>query len=183
MDFLYDWIKDIAVFMLLVSVIVNLLPKNHYEKYVRLFTGMVMIILLIKPLSTFLNLSDRLDTIFSLDVYKQELSEWEIDFQEMDASFEGQMMDGYKEQLQSQMSLILQEEGYALYDLEFDLCMDKENEDYGQLTYIKVYLEESTVPKIESPFFEEYESVENSRIKEKICEYYQLEKEQVEVYG
>ena len=190
MEILYEWIKDIAIYMLLVSVIVNLLPKNHYEKYVRLFTGMVMIILMIKPLSSFLNLQEQLDTFFSLDIYKQELRDVNMDFQEISNTYEDQMMEGYKEQIQSQLGLLLQEEGKSLEHVEFELCMEEGENNYGRIQSMKVYLtqeawieeENISVPSVESPFARTYEDLSNSRIREKICEYYQLEKEQVEIY-
>ena len=75
MDFLYDWVKNLAVFLIFISIIRNLLPKNHYEKYVKLFTGMLVILLVLQPLSGFLGAQDRIDTLFSLDLYSQEMEE------------------------------------------------------------------------------------------------------------
>lgn len=183
MTFFYDWIRNIAVFMILVSVIVNLLPKNHYEKYVRLFTGMVMIILLIKPVSTLFQLSDRLDRVFTLDIWKQELTGLELDFAGLSEELEDKRMETYGEQLKGQVAFLLEEEGVELVDLEYEICLEKEEENYGKITNMKVYLAKQGVSKVDSVFLKEYENAENSRIKERICEYYQLEREQVKVYG
>lgn len=183
METLYDWVQSIAVYMILVSVITNLLPKNHYEKYVRLFAGMVMIVLLLRPFSSLLQISNRLDRVFTLDIWKQELSSMEADFAGVGTELEDIRMESYGEELKRQVMYLLEEDGVEVEELEYEICMEAGDERYGQLTGIKIYLESRGDVKIESPFLKEYEETKNSRIKEKICEYYQLEREQVVVYG
>ncbi len=183
MVFLYTWIQDVAVYVILVSLITNLLPKNQYEKYVRLFTGMVLIILLMKPVSTFLKLSDDFDTFFSLDIYKQELKRWELDFGDWDEIYEYKMMEGYEIQVKQQLELLLQEENYELGSVEVEFEKDTKGESYGKIAGLKISLKDKGDLISDSPFSFSYENLETTRIKEKVCEYYQLEKEQVEIYG
>ena len=40
-----NWVKDIAFYMIFVTMVMNLLPDPKYEKYLRLFAGAVMILL------------------------------------------------------------------------------------------------------------------------------------------
>ena len=47
---LYQWLQDLAVYLILVSAILQALPQESYQKYIRFFSGLVLIILLMTPL-------------------------------------------------------------------------------------------------------------------------------------
>lgn len=49
-EFIYDWMENIAFYMVLMVAITQMIPGNEYKKYVKFFAGMILIILLIKPL-------------------------------------------------------------------------------------------------------------------------------------
>ena len=44
---LYAWIKNLAVFYLLFTMVLHLVPAGKYEKYVRFFMGLLLILILI----------------------------------------------------------------------------------------------------------------------------------------
>lgn len=50
MDNLIMTVKNICAFVLMITVVDNLLSSDVYKKYIRLFTGIVLIIMIIKPL-------------------------------------------------------------------------------------------------------------------------------------
>ena len=43
MEKLYDWVRQIAYVMVLISVIMQLAAGKQYQKYIRLYTGIVRI--------------------------------------------------------------------------------------------------------------------------------------------
>ena len=61
---LYQWLQDLAVYLILVSAILQALPQESYQKYIRFFSGLVLIILLMTPL---LRLTDMEDSFRSRD--------------------------------------------------------------------------------------------------------------------
>lgn len=50
MEYLSDYIKEILGFIVISRLIVNVLPDNKNVKYVKLFTGLVLTLLLISPI-------------------------------------------------------------------------------------------------------------------------------------
>ena len=44
-----EWLKSFVAFMLMVSVAMQMLPNQKYEQYVRLFTGFLLVILVLQP--------------------------------------------------------------------------------------------------------------------------------------
>ena len=41
MEILYGWVRNITGYFLFLAVLDNLIPEKKYEKYIRLFAGMV----------------------------------------------------------------------------------------------------------------------------------------------
>ena len=44
-----EWIKSFVGCLLMISVAMQMLPNSKYEQYVKLFTGLLMLVLLIQP--------------------------------------------------------------------------------------------------------------------------------------
>lgn len=39
MGYIYSWVKNLVCFYILLTVVLHLLPKENYQKYVRFFSG------------------------------------------------------------------------------------------------------------------------------------------------
>ncbi len=50
MQAVVDWIKSIAYYVIVISVFHGILPDNRYKKYVQLFTGLVLVLLILSPI-------------------------------------------------------------------------------------------------------------------------------------
>lgn len=46
----YDWMKNLAFFYILLTAVLHLVPEKKYERYVRFFMGLLLILLLLAPL-------------------------------------------------------------------------------------------------------------------------------------
>lgn len=50
LDAIYEWMKNIAFYLVVMTAVLEVLPGNGYQKYIRFFTGLVLILLVITPL-------------------------------------------------------------------------------------------------------------------------------------
>ena len=73
-----DCMEDLAVYLILVSAILQALPQESYQKYIRFFSGLVLIILLMTPL---LRLTDMEDS-FRSRVQEQNMEQESASFLE-----------------------------------------------------------------------------------------------------
>ena len=48
-EYLYEWLRNISYYLILVTAVTYVLPSNSYRKYIRLFTGLVLIMMLLTP--------------------------------------------------------------------------------------------------------------------------------------
>lgn len=86
MDILNDAIKNISVFIILTTLINNLLTESTYKKYIRFFTGMVLIAIIINPIIRLVSSGESIfdeirvnDLIIKSDELKDDLMLYEED--------------------------------------------------------------------------------------------------------
>lgn len=57
-DKIYEWVKDLSFYLVLVTALLQMLPDSDYRKYIRFFTGLVLIALLLTPILKTLHAGD-----------------------------------------------------------------------------------------------------------------------------
>ena len=76
---LYEWLKDISYYLILVTSVLYVLPSNSYRKYIRFFTGLVLILLLLNPILSLFGMKEYVggDLIKSFEEECEEkTAEW-----------------------------------------------------------------------------------------------------------
>ena len=68
---IYSWMKNLAVFYILLHSVVHLVPNKGYERYVRFFMGLLLILMLGTPVFSFLGKGEELLESFQM-FYDQE---------------------------------------------------------------------------------------------------------------
>ena len=48
-DQVYGWLQNIAAYLVVVTAVMHAIPGKDYEKYIRFFSGLVLIVLLFMP--------------------------------------------------------------------------------------------------------------------------------------
>lgn len=139
---IYQWIKNIAFYMILITAVMNIIPNNNYKKYINLFTGMVMIILVLAPIGGLLGINTRLDTNFIKNMYSQELSSMKSDTYNITKETTTKIFEEYKNEIGLQVEKLVNEEGYSVVKADVIMNEDEESEQYGNLESIQVVLSE-----------------------------------------
>ena len=76
-----DWIKSLVGYMLIVSVVMQMMPNQKYEQYVRLFTGFLLIVLVLQPILKIGSADSFLEQQIFEFVQEQEVLEEQIGMQ------------------------------------------------------------------------------------------------------
>ncbi|MFA9375486.1 MAG: stage III sporulation protein AF [Lachnotalea sp.] len=137
---IYEWIKNIAFYMILITAVMNVIPNNNYKKYINLFTGMVMIILVLAPISSWLGVNTRFDTNFIKNMYSEELSSMKLDTYDITEDSTSKIFEEYENNIGLQIEKIINEEGYYMVKVEVEMNDDRESEQYGSLESIDVVI-------------------------------------------
>lgn len=65
--------RYVAVFYLLEQMVLNLLPGKAYERYVRFYLGLLLVLLLLRPVFGILRLSGQMDAEALIYELEQEV--------------------------------------------------------------------------------------------------------------
>ncbi len=103
MEGLYEWIRNITYYLIFMTVVTNLLPDKKYEKYFRLFAGMVLILLVLKPFTGGLRLDDKLAYYFESISFQKEASELSAQLTDMEGVRLKSMVSQYEEAVENDL--------------------------------------------------------------------------------
>lgn len=74
-EFLYEWIRNIAFYMVLVTAALQVIPNHTYKRYIRFFTGMILILLLLTPVLKILHLQEVSEILPDESAYRKKIEE------------------------------------------------------------------------------------------------------------
>ena len=72
MEAVYGWVKSMIYYMIFMSAANNLLADSKYEKYIRFFAGMVLILLVISPFTGGLRLDEQISSMFQSITFQND---------------------------------------------------------------------------------------------------------------
>ncbi len=129
---LNTWVKNIVFFLLLVKILENLITGVSIRKYFKLFSGIILIIILIQPLLNYNQLLDEFD---------QSISKHDIDFEfnalaktkDNQNAHHVLTMKLYKEKVSDHICQILSSEGLYVQHIAIEVVEDPQNSNYGML--------------------------------------------------
>lgn len=76
MQEILDMVRYVAVFYLLEQMVLNLLPGKIYEKYVRFYLGLLLVLLLLQPVFRIFRLTEQMDAEALMYELEQEVEEF-----------------------------------------------------------------------------------------------------------
>ena len=73
--YLYAWLRNVALYLVLVTALLHVLPRSGYQKYIRFFTGLVLILLVLAPVLKLFQMEEELRDAYRDDSWLEQLEE------------------------------------------------------------------------------------------------------------
>lgn len=140
MEKLYEWIRNITYYLIFITVAVNLLPNKKYEKYIKFFTGMVLILLVLKPITGGLRLDDTLAYYFEAISLKKEAGELTGKFSKMEEQRLENMFAGYEEAVGVDLKSMAETAGFGCIQAKAEIDKDQESSMFGHVVRVSMIL-------------------------------------------
>ena len=77
MEAFYEWLRNIVICLFLISLIYQLFPDSDYKKYIRFFTGMVLVVMLATPLLKIFGMEHPLGSLYDSKEYQEQMKKIE----------------------------------------------------------------------------------------------------------
>ena len=62
--FIYEWMENIAFYLVILVAIMQMIPQNTYQKYIRFFAGMILILMLAGPILRIFGMTELQSTAY-----------------------------------------------------------------------------------------------------------------------
>ncbi|MDD6571040.1 MAG: stage III sporulation protein AF [Thermoflexaceae bacterium] len=180
-------IRKIVIFSLISFVVLELVPKEEYKKYINLFTGMVLIIIIVTPVYELLNQSGSFSDVMDQYLLKSEVRDQNMYFNEYDQMRTEAVISEYKDQMIANITEIIESEQLVANSVDVTFNMDTESGNFLAITGVtavvaKKYEEESIrIKEIVLNANENAESVQIINIKNKISQFYNIETDNINI--
>ena len=169
MTAVYEWIRNLTAFFLFLSVMENLLPGQKYGKYIRLFAGMVLILLAVEPFTSGFNLDEVLARSYEDLVIRGEAGELKEQLGATEQKRLGQILSQYEEAVGRDVREIAQSCGLTVMDCRVRIEGDEDSPEFGTVREIAAVLPAQSA------------QAEKEKLSNRIQEYYGLEEQYVEI--
>lgn len=84
---IYTWMQNIVFYLVIVTAVLEVLPGGNYQKYIRFFTGLVLMVLLLTPILNLAGVKEIFTELYhgyEYEQQKQEIEEQEKYFEDLD---------------------------------------------------------------------------------------------------
>lgn len=202
MEGLYGWVRNITFYLIFMTVLTNILPNHKYDKYLKLFAGMVLILLVLQPVTGSLNLEEEIAYYFGSISFQTEADELKKDILGMEGERLNHMVSQYEEAVAVDLEGMAKQAGFYKRQILVTIDHNQDSETFGKVLAISMTLTtqepeaEAAVPEIKpvDPItikskeviekdreVRQKENTSVSSLRTKISEYYSLEVEDVEI--
>lgn len=127
---LYGWIRSLAVFYIVFTSILHLVPNKKYDRYVRFFMGMILILMMSAPVFALLGKSEELMKNFSGNYLLEDGRREQMELENLQKLY---LMRGVAYELEEKVMESLKKQGITPADVEISI----EGEQVSAVIYLE----------------------------------------------
>lgn len=179
MEFFVQWIKRLAVFYIIASLLIHIIPGEKYRKYIRFFLGIVTMVLIMKPIGALFNADESYDKYLNINYNVQMEQSLRMDLEMVDMLQKEAIVSEYAAIIEENIKEYVMELPADFQKADIYIGTDSDKSDFGCITRIDVYINGAVNLSDTKNPSEELISLE---IKKYLANFYNLDKRNINVY-
>ena len=140
MEVITHWAGNIVSYLVFLTVLTGLLPAHTYEKYIRLFAGCILLLIVLKPLTDGLRLEERLNYLFTSLSFENEAGELKSEMDEIEVRRRNMVLSQYEAEASKEAVRVAAEAGFSVEKADVELEKDPESEQFASVRSVTVYV-------------------------------------------
>lgn len=124
MSALYGWVKSIVFYLVFMAAFYQILPNQSYRKYIRYFTGILLIMIAVSPISSLLSLDQWLEKSFDRFASQYEREDYQIQYEVLDQTMNEAVEQAYIQSMEENAETLC--EAHELYVTDFSVSLDED---------------------------------------------------------
>ncbi len=138
----YQWARNLAVYYIILTALMHIMPNAQYGRYIRSFMGILLILIVASPLLNLLHLEERMDGLFHKKMLEEEFLQSEWGQMQGEETAREYYMRAYEQEIAGQIRGSLEDilEG-SCEVLEVRVQVEMEDSDQGlHVAWVQVWL-------------------------------------------
>lgn len=140
MEVITHWAGNIVSYLVFLTVLTGLLPAHKYEKYIRLFAGCILLLIVLKPLTDGLRLEEGLNYLFTSLSFENEAGELKREMDEIEVRRRNMVLSQYEAEASKEAVRVAAEAGFSVEKADVELEKDPESEQFASVRSVTVYV-------------------------------------------
>lgn len=129
-------VKEIAVFLIVVNILSSLMPDDNYRRYLKMLSGIILILIVIQPLHVFFNDSE-LEDLVERQIKESNIVELDKSLSGINEEIGNSAKKLYVEEVKNSIGDFLEKNGILTDTIEIDM----EINDSDELVISEVFIE------------------------------------------
>lgn len=138
MEIVFQWVKNITWYVIMVHFISILIPGDKYGKYIKLFAGMLFILILIQPLLSGLGIERQMAYAFEQIRFQTDTQEFSQKIWGIEEAQLGNILNRYEEAIAADIVQMAKSEDLFCTDVAVEIESREQEERFGQVTGISM---------------------------------------------
>lgn len=165
------WVRNLTGYILFMAVLDQIMPGKEKGKYIRLFSGMVLLILLIQPFAGPAGILNRAAHLYQELELRYDANQLKEEILMAEQQKYSQILKTYEAAIAGEVTQMSEKEGYEEMECRVVLEQDRKAENFGQIQGIYLRLRPSDRPAVHTV----------SYLQKRIAEEYGLEENDVQI--
>ena len=179
MSYIYGWVRNLVCFYILLTVVLHLLPRENYQKYVRFFAGILLTILVASPILSLIGNEETLRTKISQAGFFQDMDNLKQDTEYLEDTQKQVYLREYEQAVGMDVSRMAEEKQLVAEQVEVHLSEDYQVESIEMTVTLgeddSVFVQKASFPDDSREYPGVYE------LKQELMEFYRLKEEQITI--
>ncbi|MCI5648077.1 MAG: stage III sporulation protein AF [Fusicatenibacter sp.] len=172
-----EWLRTVAAYLIFMTAVLQILPENQYRKYLQFFLGIVMILVLGRPLLRISHLEESFEKTLDQLTLEEEVKAMENGYLAMEGYQETYLYHAYQKEIEMQIRMYLEELGIS--GAKVTVKLDQQEGVAVESISICVKWESSAIYQQESAQEEEKRERMIESAKAELSKVYQVEPEHI----
>lgn len=120
-------VKEIAVFLIVVNILSSLMPDDNYRRYLKMLSGIILILIVIQPLHVFFDDSE-LEDLVERQIKESNIVELDKSLSGINEEIGNSAKKLYEEEVKNSIGNFLEKNGILTDTIEIDMEINESDE-------------------------------------------------------
>lgn len=184
MNSILSFLKGFLALFLILNILVNMVPKEGYQKYIRFFTQMILVFGICYPILKYVGKEDTFLETIQYETFMEGLTETARNQERIEYQANDEYIDAYEKSIALDVTGIAEQYGYNVVSVQVEMTESYEishiflevNEEAEDAIVIgKIVIDEDDKVAVQT------EDEKYQELKKSLIQYYQLTEEQLDI--